>query len=392
MFSDAQRRPTGARIAFVSLDDAKNPNSLSGAPYQIRKGFLDLGCEVVDVFPLFCKWNRFIFKKIFYRLRGAYYSSEVEKSFGRQIAKEISDKLANEKVDFIFSPNSFAVSELETDTPIVVSHDQTFIERMDYFPFEARPPADIFVAKAIEQEREAFRRASICAYPSKRSMETLEQQYDVSADQLALCPWGANLPSSPGQAKVMDAITRRSSDKIALAFVGVDWARKGGPVVAETIDILRKRGRDVKFIAIGTSPADVAIQEAECIEYVNKYSSGGYGLYADILSSSDFLFVPSRVEAFGHVFCEAAAFGVPSIATDVGGIPTVIEDHVTGRMLPLEAKARAYADAIEDLHCDRSAYVAMAKAARRKFESELNWRQFCKSILSRMMTRETQTV
>jgi alpha-maltose-1-phosphate synthase len=382
--NNLRQHPTGARIAFVALHDANNPNSFSGAPYEIRKGFLDLGCEVIDVFPLFSKWNRFIFEKIAHRLKGRYYSSEVEKSLGIFMAKEIMKNIKNKKIDFIFSANSFAVSELKVDIPIVISHDQTFVERMDYFPYEARPPADCFVNKAIEQERKAFERASICAYPSRRSMESLKKHYDLSDDQLALVPWGANLPSCPERAEVMDAIEKRCPKQISLAFVGVDWERKGGPVVAQTIDILRERGHDVKFVALGTNPVDVPIEEVAYVDHLNKYSSNGSYLYAELLLPCDFLFVPSRVEAFGHVFCEAAAFGVPSIATNVGGIPTVIDDHVTGRTLPLDADAQAYADVIEELHCDREAYTSMAKSARRKFESELNWRRFCESILSRI--------
>ena len=47
------------------------------------------------------------------------------------------------------------------------------------------------------------------------------------------------------------------------------------------------------------------------------------------------MFHLSEKEAFGLVLLEALACGVPAIATDIGGIPEVIEDGVNGYLVPL---------------------------------------------------------
>jgi glycosyltransferase involved in cell wall biosynthesis len=44
----------------------------------------------------------------------------------------------------------------------------------------------------------------------------------------------------------------------------------------------------------------------------------------DLLRHAHVLLVPSRAESCGTVFAEAAAFGVPSLTTAVGGIPTAV--------------------------------------------------------------------
>ena len=55
----------------------------------------------------------------------------------------------------------------------------------------------------------------------------------------------------------------------------------------------------------------------------------------ELLAISDVMFHLSEKEAFGLVLLEALACGVPSVATDIGGIPEVIEDGVNGFIVPL---------------------------------------------------------
>ncbi|KXH81999.1 N-acetyl-alpha-D-glucosaminyl L-malate synthase BshA [Sporosarcina sp. HYO08] len=55
----------------------------------------------------------------------------------------------------------------------------------------------------------------------------------------------------------------------------------------------------------------------------------------ELLSMSDLMFLLSEKEAFGLVLLEGLACGVPAIATNIGGIPEVIEDGVNGYLVPL---------------------------------------------------------
>ena len=62
----------------------------------------------------------------------------------------------------------------------------------------------------------------------------------------------------------------------------------------------------------------------------------------------DVVAIPSEVEAFGLVAVEAMRVGIPVVATRVGGLPEVIEDGITGLLVP-PADAEALADAIRRL-------------------------------------------
>jgi glycosyltransferase involved in cell wall biosynthesis len=59
---------------------------------------------------------------------------------------------------------------------------------------------------------------------------------------------------------------------------------------------------------------------------------------------------------------------VPTIATQVGGIPELIEDGVTGRLFPV-GDVEGMAGAAVELLSDSSRYLAMADAARRTAQS-----------------------
>jgi glycosyltransferase involved in cell wall biosynthesis len=72
--------------------------------------------------------------------------------------------------------------------------------------------------------------------------------------------------------------------------------------------------------------------------------------------------VPSRAESFPYVVLEAAAAGLPLIATNVGGIPEITAGSDTGLIEPgnVTALAEALATALD------SPNLALARAARLK--------------------------
>jgi glycosyltransferase involved in cell wall biosynthesis len=87
---------------------------------------------------------------------------------------------------------------------------------------------------------------------------------------------------------------------------------------------------------------------------------------ADLLRLADLMVAPSRwAEAFALVLAEAAASGVPSVATHVGGIPEVVEHGVTGILVP-PADPAALGRALAELLADPERRAAMGLAARQR--------------------------
>ena len=82
---------------------------------------------------------------------------------------------------------------------------------------------------------------------------------------------------------------------------------------------------------------------------------------------------------------EACSFGIPCIATEVGGTPEVVHDGVTGFLLGKNPKAADIAAAIEKMsRLPEEQYSAMCRAARRlwedKFNADRNYEKFYREL------------
>ena len=79
----------------------------------------------------------------------------------------------------------------------------------------------------------------------------------------------------------------------------------------------------------------------------------------------DIFVLPSRAEAFGSVFAEAALCWLALVGTNVGGIAEQIEDGKNGLLVPVD-DVLALADALETMITQPTLRSSLAKAAREK--------------------------
>lgn len=107
----------------------------------------------------------------------------------------------------------------------------------------------------------------------------------------------------------------------------------------------------------------------------------GEDLAAAFASGDVFVFPPSQTETLGLVALESFASGVPVVGTRAGGIPFVITEGVTGRLIEPELPDAAWAAAIADLLTDPTARAEMGAAARAEAE-KYSWRESTMSLIS----------
>ena len=91
----------------------------------------------------------------------------------------------------------------------------------------------------------------------------------------------------------------------------------------------------------------------------------------DYLQAADLGLITSETESFCLSILEAMCFACPSVATAVGGIPEVIADNVTGRLVPF-GDADALARAMESLIQDATLRTTLGRAAQARAHGEFS--------------------
>lgn len=102
---------------------------------------------------------------------------------------------------------------------------------------------------------------------------------------------------------------------------------------------------------------------------------GKQNTVSHVLSIADLLLLPSEKESFGLVALEAMACGVPTIASNAGGLPELISDAETGFLAGVGDTDKMAADALNLLN-DEMLYEqfsqACVKRAKEKFDERMN--------------------
>ncbi len=95
-----------------------------------------------------------------------------------------------------------------------------------------------------------------------------------------------------------------------------------------------QEGINARLVLIGSGPETDSIklecQASGIIDRVNFV--GNVTEIAAYIATADCIIQPSYTESFGMVLLEAMACGVPTLSSNAGGIPEVVEDGVTGFM------------------------------------------------------------
>ena len=189
-----------------------------------------------------------------------------------------------------------------------------------------------------------------------------------------------------------------------LLFVGRVSPEKGIHTLLEAFGRIGDRDEAVRLALIGDEalpPLDmhVRIDPAERVRALGRFYGGRDGYLAPLLGAlpqavaqrvrhetwlgrdelperyrrARMLVLPSVVdEAFGIPLVEAMASGLPVVATRVGGIPEVVEDGVTGLLVPPEDPS-ALTDAITALLEDPALARRMGEAGRRRAVERFSW-------------------
>lgn len=172
-------------------------------------------------------------------------------------------------------------------------------------------------------------------------------------------------------------------------FIGRLAAAKGAPVLLEAFARAHARYPDARLTLIGDGPARATLEaRAAQLGLGDAVRFTGYLSQDEVaghLARTDLFALPSFAEGVPVVLMEAMASAVPVLATRIAGIPELVEDGISGRLVPpgdIDSFAQAMIEMLEDPA--RSAGLGLAGA--RTVQTEFDVRQEA-GKLARLLAR-----
>lgn len=198
---------------------------------------------------------------------------------------------------------------------------------------------------------------------------------------------------------------RSDQDGSVLAELGVDRTR---PIVAFVGRITRQKGvahlvaaahrfaPDVQLVLCAGAPdtPEIAEEIAGAVQQLSQARTGVFWVremlptpkIREILSAATVFVCPSVYEPLGIVNLEAMACGTAVVASDVGGIPEVVDDQRTGLLVHYDADDTAsfehgLADAVNSLVGDPERATRFGVSGRQRCIDEFSWAHIAEETL-----------
>ena len=158
---------------------------------------------------------------------------------------------------------------------------------------------------------------------------------------------------------------------------------KGVTVLLDACSLLNSRGLDFNCVFVGAEGDIDTFQfneKVKALELTNNVTYVGRKYGADkrmYFIDADIFVFPTFYsnECFPLVLLEAMSYSLPVISTFEGGIPDIVEDSITGFLVP-QRDIHALADKIEILISNPQLCAELGEAGRKKYESDFTQEKF----------------
>lgn len=364
------------RIGYCTWTDPRNKRSWSGLHYYMMRA-LEKRCDALIPFGPLCRGHVFA-GKVINRFTKAILKKRFDYTViplvSKAFAREIESKIRSERCDAIFCPAGREVlAYYNSPVPAVYFADSTFRQLVGYYP----EFSNMFKSGerwGEECERRAIDVAASCVYSQKWAADSAIHDYGCAPEKVSIAEFGANLENIPGRDEVLSRRDRPGKPLKAL-FVGFDWVRKGGEIAYGAVVELNKRGVQAELIVCGPGPdRDAAKRDnLTVVGLLDKNRPDDAARLHRCYMEADIFIMPTRGECSAVVYCEAAAYGLPVLTTDTGGVSSYIVRGETGYALPLSGKPADYAAQAIDIISDNARYASFCRRSRQLYEDRLNW-------------------
>ncbi len=156
-----------------------------------------------------------------------------------------------------------------------------------------------------------------------------------------------------------------SDRDIVITMIASIEERKGHRVAIRALEVLPPNHH---LLIVGTGPLEAELMDlVESLGMQERVHFLGYTAdVSRVLAATDVVLLTSFLEATPYVLIEAMAAGIPVVASDIFGVGEIVEDSVTGILVP-PGDAKRTAEAIRAIIQDGEKRERMSKAARERY-------------------------
>jgi glycosyltransferase involved in cell wall biosynthesis len=300
------------RQTFVVLRAARNPAyllyCLVRAAFQTPGRLLNAVVAAVKTCP---PTLRGIIYQVFYFAESLVLGHHLRKIKARHIHNHFADSSCNVAI----------LASIISDVP---------------FSFTIHGPGEFFnVNHWALREKIRMARFVVCISNYCKSQTMLFSDF-ADWPKLRIVHCGVELPKYEHARRRLNGDGAKAEQ--TLLFVGRLAAAKGLLVLLEAFAALRHSHPDVMLVLIGDGPERSLLESrVSQLELSSRVKFKGYLSQKDIadaLAEADVFVLPSFAEGVPIVLMEAMASRVPVVTTGIAGIPELVEDGISGFIVP----------------------------------------------------------
>jgi glycosyltransferase involved in cell wall biosynthesis len=211
-----------------------------------------------------------------------------------------------------------------------------------------------------ELERMTCQHARVVFAMSEFVRRSIIADYGCDPERVVRVGGGANL--------IANSVEVNNPDSQIALFVGDKFEIKGGATLLAAWDVVKRRLPHAELWIVGPKrrygPHRPGVRWAGYI--------ADRQMLADFYTRASVFVLPSHFEAWGHAFLEAMGHGLPCIGTNQCAMPEIIQDGVTGLLVP-PRDFEALAEALVTLLSDPTRASSMGRRAHHEILTTGTW-------------------
>ena len=264
------------------------------------------------------------------------------------------------------------------NAPVITTFHTIQEIKQEAFPFNKDDPHREAQEKFVSQNSDAI------VVWSKHEKNFIQSNYDVDSKKIFIIPPGVDLdlfkPISKNKARKEIKIP---NDLKVILFVGRLERLKGLDTLLEALSMIEQENINLLVVGGLYNISEVSRLKKICTEmnlsekvhFIGSINRSDLKFY---YNSSDICVLPSYYESFGLSALEAAACGVPVVASKKGGLSSIVIDKKTGYLLQWRCPG-PFVEKLEILLKSKDLRESMGKNARKHAEN-LNWAESINSL------------